>query len=70
LKDRKEMEINARITCPFCRFEKEETMPRDFCQINYICGRCKRMMKPKPGTCCIFCSYSDTVCPPKQMNNF
>jgi len=24
------------------------------------------MLKPKPGDCCVFCSYSDTICPSKR----
>jgi len=23
-------------------------------------------MRPKPGDCCVFCSFGDVPCPPKQ----
>lgn len=55
------------ITCPQCGFDKEETMPVDACQYFYECTNCKEMIKPKPGDCCVFCSYGTVKCPPRQM---
>jgi len=54
------------ITCPKCEFEKEETMPADACQFFYQCQHCGKVLKPKKGDCCVFCSYAETRCPPKQ----
>jgi len=56
----------ATITCPECGFAKVETMPSDACQYFYRCEGCSETLKPLPGDCCVFCSYSDQACPPKQ----
>jgi len=56
----------ATITCPKCGYAKVETMPSDACQYFYLCEGCSVLLKPLPGDCCVFCSYSDRVCPPKQ----
>ena len=44
-------------------------MPVDACQYFYDCANCKTVLKPKPGDCCVFCSYGDVVCPSKQANH-
>jgi hypothetical protein len=54
------------ITCPGCGFAKEESMPTDACQFFYECTNCHAILKPKPGDCCVFCSYGSVKCPPKQ----
>ena len=41
-------------------------MPTDACQYFYACVGCGVVLKPLPGDCCVFCSYADQVCPPKQ----
>lgn len=41
-------------------------MPENACQRFYLCTGCGETLKPKPGDCCVFCSYADTPCPPKQ----
>jgi hypothetical protein len=56
----------ATITCPVCGFTKLEVMPLDACQHSYRCEECGAMLNPRPGDCCVFCSYADVVCPPKQ----
>lgn len=56
------------ITCPECGFSKEEEMPVDACQYFYECEHCKTVLKPKPGDCCVFCSYGTVKCPPIQQN--
>jgi hypothetical protein len=61
-----EIVIKARITCPECGFSKVETMPIDACQHFYRCEGCDALLKPLPGDCCVFCSYADSLCPPKQ----
>ena len=57
------------ITCPKCQFEKLETMPTDSCQYFYECEKCKTLLKPKPGDCCVFCSYGSAKCPPIQIGS-
>ena len=61
-----EIVTEARITCPECGFSKVETMPTDACQHFYRCEGCGGLLKPLPGDCCVFCSYADSLCPPKQ----
>jgi hypothetical protein len=41
-------------------------MPKDACQIFYDCKGCGERLKPKPGDCCVFCSYGSVPCPPVQ----
>ncbi|MEO5650977.1 MAG: GDCCVxC domain-containing (seleno)protein [Ginsengibacter sp.] len=60
--------LQSTITCPECGFPKEEIMPRDACQYFYKCTRCEKILKPKRGDCCVFCSYGTMPCPPVQAN--
>jgi len=57
----------ARLTCPKCLAAQEANMPTDACQFFYKCQLCGKMLKPKKGDCCVFCSYADTKCPSKQI---
>ncbi len=54
------------ITCPHCGTSKFERMPTDACQFFYNCTACGARLKPKPGDCCVFCSYGTVPCPPVQ----
>jgi hypothetical protein len=54
------------ITCPICGNTKAETMPTDACQFFYECTGCGALLRPKPGDCCVFCSYGSVPCPPIQ----
>jgi hypothetical protein len=54
------------IICPECATAKTETMPTESCLFFYECGGCGRMLRPKPGDCCVFCSYGSVPCPPVQ----
>ena len=56
---------DATITCPSCGTSRRETMPENACQYFYRCSGCSEMLKPKPGDCCVFCSYANTACPTK-----
>ena len=58
--------LASTITCPVCGYVKDEIMPTDACQWFYECDRCHVMLKPKPGDCCVFCSYATLPCPPFQ----
>jgi hypothetical protein len=42
-------------------------MPTDACQFFYDCRGCGAVLKPKPGDCCVFCSYGTVPCPPIQI---
>jgi hypothetical protein len=61
-----EVQIEARLTCPECGAVQVVEMPRDACQYFYTCTNCEALLRPKPGDCCVFCSYADVPCPPKQ----
>ena len=54
------------ITCPECGHVKTETMPTESCQWFYECEACKKLLRPLPGDCCVFCSYGNVKCPPMQ----
>jgi len=60
------MLFQSTITCPHCGLAKTETMPTNACQFFYACTGCGTMLKPTPGTCCVFCSYGSVPCPPIQ----
>jgi hypothetical protein len=60
------MILQSVITCPSCGTAKTETMPTDACQFFYECKSCGVRLKPKPGDCCVFCSFGDVPCPPSQ----
>jgi len=59
-------ELQATIRCPHCHFERLEPMPTDACVHFYECTRCHVLLRPKPGDCCVFCSYGSSKCPPRQ----
>lgn len=62
----KKIQLNSTITCSVCGFKKEETMPSDSCQFFYECTNCGVILKPKPGDCCVYCSFGSVRCPPIQ----
>jgi hypothetical protein len=54
------------LICPACAFRETLTMPEDACVIRHACASCGAEIQAKPGDCCVFCSYGDVACPPKQ----
>ncbi|WP_188562474.1 GDCCVxC domain-containing (seleno)protein [Hymenobacter frigidus] len=58
--------LQSRLTCPTCGHQQTETMATDACQYFYECPACRTVLKPKPGDCCVFCSYGTVACPPIQ----
>jgi hypothetical protein len=61
--------VIATITCPACGHTAREPIPTDRCLFFYECLGCHAMLKPKPGDCCVFCSYADVRCPSRQSEN-
>lgn len=59
----------SEITCPECAHSETETMPTDACQWFYDCKGCGAVLKPKPGDCCVYCSYGTVACPPIQLGD-
>lgn len=58
--------LQSVITCPHCARQEEETVPTNACQFFYPCKGCGVMLRPKPGDCCVFCSYGSVPCPSMQ----
>jgi hypothetical protein len=58
--------LDSTLTCPFCAFAQTETMPIDACQVRYWCTQCGVTFGPKPGDCCVYCTYGSVPCPPIQ----
>lgn len=63
-----EIQLKSEITCPNCGFKKLEDMPLNACQFFYECDNCSKILKPKEGDCCVYCSYGTIPCPPIQKN--
>jgi hypothetical protein len=61
-----ELVTRSVMTCPHCATAKAEDMPADACRISYQCSGCGAVLRPKPGDCCVFCSYGSVACPPIQ----
>jgi len=61
--------LQSTLTCPHCGHATTETMPTDACQWYYECAQCHALLRPKPGDCCVFCSYGDVPCPPTQQQS-
>lgn len=55
------------ITCPYCGYKSTEEMPTNACQYFYECNYCEKVIRPKKGDCCVYCSYGDVPCPPIQL---
>ena len=62
----KTVELKSTLTCPNCGHKKEELMPTDACQFFYECEKCKTILKPLEGDCCVYCSFGSVKCPPIQ----
>ncbi|TDG12601.1 hypothetical protein E2F43_13495 [Seongchinamella unica] len=62
----KQVILESTITCPECSHQKSEVMPTDSCLFFYECEGCKKLLKPNPGDCCVFCSFGSVQCPPVQ----
>lgn len=60
--------LESTLTCPHCGHACTEMMPTDACIFFYDCAQCGALMRPKPGDCCVFCSYGTVKCPPIQQS--
>ena len=61
-------EAYSTITCPECGHQSKDEMPTDACQFYYDCKGCGKVLRPKQGDCCVYCSFGDVPCPPIQMD--
>jgi len=55
--------IESVITCPACSHTHTEKIPEDCCLYFYKCLGCSLVMRPRPGDCCVFCSFGTVKCP-------
>ncbi len=62
------VELVSVLTCPECGHQARETMPTDACLWYYECAGCGALLRPKPGDCCVFCSFGSVSCPPVQLH--
>jgi hypothetical protein len=62
------MITESTIACPHCGFKATEAMLTDACLFFYGCGGCGTRLRPKPGDCCVFCSFGTGPCPPVQQS--
>lgn len=60
------VKLTSILTCPNCGHAESLTMPTDACVFFHRCAGCQRRLQPKPGHCCVFCSYGSVRCPPVQ----
>jgi hypothetical protein len=58
--------LHSTLTCPECGHQEIETMPVSSCLWYYECRACGALLTPKPGDCCVFCSYGTMPCPSIQ----
>ncbi len=55
------------VTCPNCGKRSHDQMPANACVYFYHCLRCDTIFRPLAGDCCVYCSFGDVPCPPKQL---
>ena len=55
--------LDSTMTCPACGHAKSVTMPVNQCVFFYECESCQRVLRPRAGDCCVFCSYGSVACP-------
>jgi hypothetical protein len=60
--------LRSVLTCPHCGAVSEERMPMDACVYFFECNSCHAVLRPKPGHCCVFCSFGTVPCPPVQLS--
>ena len=60
------IEMSSILTCPKCGHVESADMPVDRPLHFYVCESCSLVITPKPGGCCVFCSYGNTPCPSAQ----
>jgi hypothetical protein len=61
-----EVILTSTLTCPRCEASRQERMPTDACLFFWGCPACGETIRPRPGDCCVFCSYGSVACPSVQ----
>ena len=60
------MELASVLTCPECGHAEQLVMPIAACVFFHRCDNCHVLLTPKPGDCCVFCTYGSVRCPSMQ----
>lgn len=60
------IEYRSTLTCPECRHRETLTMPDNYCLWYHECSGCGTLLRPRPGDCCVFCSFATVPCSPVQ----
>jgi hypothetical protein len=60
------LQLHSTLACPHCGHESTEVMPVDACRYFHDCAGCGALLQPRPGDCCVFCSWGNVPCPPVQ----
>ncbi|WP_083774894.1 GDCCVxC domain-containing (seleno)protein [Neptuniibacter caesariensis] len=55
-------DIESVLTCPHCGFQMLEEITTQFCQLEYECEACHKMIETPPGECCVYCVYGSVRC--------
>lgn len=63
------LQLESTLRCPQCGRQQTEVMPTNACVFFYECTGCGALLQPKPGDCCVFCSYGTVPCPPIQQQS-
>jgi hypothetical protein len=63
-----EIVLASVLTCPECGHAETQIMPTDACVHFQECGNCGKLLTPKAGDCCVYCSYGSVKCPPMQQH--
>lgn len=61
--------LTSVLTCPECGHAETLEMPTEACQWFHACAGCGTVLRPRPGDCCVFCSYGTVPCPPVQVGD-
>jgi len=62
----RDLNLKSIITCPECNYQQEENIPIIYGKYIYKCKNCGKILLPKEGDCCVFCSYGSIPCAAKQ----
>lgn len=62
----RDVRLESLLTCPQCQHADLMVMPTDACLFFHECPNCGVLLRPKPGDCCVFCSFGSVKCPPIQ----
>lgn len=58
--------LASELHCPHCGHVEAVSMPTNACVFFHPCVRCRALIRPREGDCCVFCSFGTVACPPMQ----